>query len=308
MSLSEVSLILGADGFVGRNLTKWMDVRGYPYVTVGRSAGDLSLPGVAEAAFRAAPSCARVFHLVTRQRTGAVQLGMQGELMAINARLHLNVLDAWRLHQPQAKLIAPGSSCTYPEWDEPTPETLFGASGAHPSVMGYACAKAVLATGLQAYGQQYGLKWLNAIFATLYGPHDHTAPDRSHFMGALISRALAEKAQGAQSFTVWGSPDVVREVLYVDDQIEALVAADQFFENRVLNIAANLPVTIGEAAHTVVRTLGWEVPLEHPQGSFAGARFKMLDSSVFLGETGWKPRITLGEGIRLTAANLGSRT
>ena len=281
-------------------------MRGYPYVAVGWSAGDLSHPGVAEAAFKAASPCARVFHLVTRQRTGAVQLGMQGELLAINARLHLNILDAWRLHQPQAKLIAAGSSCTYPERDDPTSEILFGASGAHPSVMGYACAKTVLATGLQAYGQQYGLKWLNAIFATLYGPHDHTAPDRSHFMGALISRAIAEKAQGALSFTVWGSPDVVREVLYVDDQIEALIAVSAAFENRVLNVAANLPVTIGEAADTVLKALDWMVPLEHPQGSFAGARFKMLDSSAFLGETGWRPRIALEQGIRLTA-NLGYR-
>ncbi len=300
MSLAEPSLILGADGFVGRNLVHWMQARGYPCVAVGRAAGDLSLPGVAEAAFKAAPPCARVFHLVTRQRTGAVQLGMQGELLAVNARLHLNVLEAWRLHQPQAKLIAPGSSCTYPESDSATPETLFGASGAHPSVVGYACAKTLLATGLQVYGQQYGLKWLNAVFATLYGPHDHTAPDRSHFMGALITRALTEKAQGAQRFTVWGSPDVVRELLYVDDQIEALIAADAAFENRVLNVAANLPVTIGEAAHAVLDALQWDVPLDHPPGSFAGARFKMLDSSIFLERTGWRPRVSLADGIGAT--------
>ena len=305
MSLSETSLILGADGFVGRNLVRWMDARGYPYVAVGRSAGDLSHPGVAEAALKASPPCARLFHLVTRQRTGAVQLGLQGELLAINARVHLNVLEAWRLHQPQAKLIAPGSSCTYPEMDAPTPETLFGGSGAHPSVVGYACAKTVLATGLQVYGQQYGLSWLNAIFATLYGPHDHTAPDRSHFMGALITRALAEKAQAARSFTVWGSPDVVRELLYVDDQIEALMAADLAFENRVLNVAANLPVTIGQAARAILDALSWDVPLHHPQGSFAGARFKMLDSSIFLEATGWRPRVPLEEGIRATADDAG---
>ena len=298
MSLSQTSLILGADGFVGRNLARWMDVRGYPYVAIGRDAGDLADPGVADSAFR--PPCARVFHLVTRQRTGAVQLGMQGELLAINARLHLNVLDAWRLYQPQAKLIAPGSSCTYPESDSATPETLFGAPGAHPSVMGYACAKTVLATGLRVYGQQYGLRWLHAVFATLYGPHDHTAPDRSHFMGALITRAMAEKAQGASAFTVWGSPDVVREVLYVDDQIEALVAADAQFENRVLNVAANLPITVGDAARATLKALQWEAPLHHPQGSFAGAPFKMLDSALFLDRTGWRPRIALEEGIRLT--------
>ncbi len=298
----DLSLIVGADGFLGRNLALYFDARGHRHHAIGRAAGDLAEPGVAARAFAQAPKAARIFHVVTRQRTGPSQYQLQGELLRINAAIHLNVLDAWRTHQPQAKLISMGSSCTYPESDAPLPETRFGEGGAHPSVYGYAAAKMVLATGSRAYGEQYGLKWLHLVLATMFGPHDHLAPDRSHFMGAMIDRAAREKAEGAHAFTVWGNHDTVRELLYVDDQIDAILAADAAFENRVLNCGANLPVTIREAAHAIQEALDWRTPLVSPEGSFQGADYKMLDSSVFLNATGWRPRVSLVDGVTRTLA------
>lgn len=296
------SLIIGADGFLGRNLALYMDARGWRHADIGRAAGDLSdWPTVARL-FEAAPKVERIFHAVTRQRTGQVQYGIQGELLAINARVHLNVLEAWRLYQPQAKLISTGSSCAYPELDEPIRESAYQAGPLHPSVRGYGLAKQVLAVGAQAYAEQYGLSHLHCILATMYGPHDHLAPDRSHFMGGMIDRAAREKAAGASSFTVWGAPDTVRELLYVEDQIEAILAADAAFANELLNCAADAPITIDEAARGILAALDWPAEIVYPPDSFRGASRKVLDSSRFLERTGWRPRIGLIEGIRSTLA------
>ena len=302
-SPAETYLIVGADGFIGRNLGAYFDARGQRWHGVHRRDGDLSDPGVADAAFAHAPKVTKIFHVVTRQRTGPVQYAIQGELLRTNTRIHLNVLEAWRQHQPQAKLISIGSSCTYPESDAPLPESRFGEGGAHPSVYGYALGKMAIATGSRAYGEQYGLKWLHCVLATLFGPHDNKAEDRSHFMGAMIDRAVREKREGAASFSVWGSHDTVRELLHVEDQIEAILAADAHFENRVLNVGANLPVTVGDAARAILDALDWDVPLSSPPGSFQGAGYKMLDSTEFLAATRWRPRHTLKDGIlRLVAA------
>jgi GDP-L-fucose synthase len=293
-------LVLGADGFVGRNLVRWLERQGYPFHPIGKAAGDLTDPTVADAAFKAAPACDLIVHAVTRQRTGPVQLEIQGELLSINARLHLNVLEAWRQHQPQAMLLSTGSSCTYPESETPITEDMFGQPPLHPSVRGYAQAKMILARGSEFYGEQYGLRWLHCILATLYGPYDHTAPDRSHFFGAMLNRAVREKAEGAERFTVWGSPDVVRELLYVEDQIEALMVARGAFENRILNCAANAPISIGEAAEAIRATLKWDARIEYPQGTFVSTPRKVLDSSVFLEGAGWSPRWSLPAGIEAT--------
>jgi GDP-L-fucose synthase len=299
-------IIVGSDGFLGRNLTQYFQRNGVACHEIGKAAGDLSLPGVADEAFARAPKADRIFHTVTRQRTGPSQYHLQGELMAINSLIHLHILKAWATHQPSAKLVSMGSSCTYPESDLPLPESQFGAGGAHPSVYGYAQGKLTIATGSRAFGEQYSLKWLHCVLATMYGPGDNKAEDRSHFMGAMIDRAVREKASHARSFSVWGNHETVRELLYVEDQIEAIIAADQAFENRILNVAANTEVTIRQAALGILEALDWKVPLTSPPGSFQGAGYKMLDSSLFLKATNWSQKIALREGVkRILCAEYG---
>jgi len=297
--MARAALVVGSDGFVGRNLTRRLnEIGAWTVHEIGRSAGDLSQPGVADAAFASSPAVDHIFHTVTRQRTGQIQFAIQGELLALNARIHLNILEAWRVRQPQAKLICLGSSCAYPDYDVALKESMFGVGKAHPSVTGYALAKQVLATGAQTYAAQYGLRYLYCILATLYGPGDHKSPDRSHFVGAMLERAAKEKLAGGKTFSVWGDPAAVREVFFVDDQIDAILAAELAFENELINCAAGNPVTVAEVAQTIVRALDWSAELVTTPGSFAGAAFKVLDSSRFLTTTGWRPLWPLEKGLR----------
>lgn len=302
----ETTLVLGSDGFLGRNVLRYFAERGWPVHAAGRAAGNLEDWPTVEALFRLAPKVDRILHLVTHQRTGQVQYRMAATLLNVNARIHLNVLEAWRRCQPQAKLISTGSSCIYPEVDYPIPESLFQAGPVHESVRGYALAKQLLAVGADTYAAEFGLAHLHCILATLYGPHDHTEPDRSHFMGGMIDRAVREMREGRSEFTVWGHPATVRDLLYVDDQIEAILAADRHFSNRLLNCTGNVPVSIGEAADAVMKALGWDARITYPPGTFRGAAYKSLDSTVFLEATGWRPKVSLAEGIRqVLVANYG---
>ncbi|MGE0223831.1 MAG: NAD-dependent epimerase/dehydratase family protein [Acetobacteraceae bacterium] len=301
------TIVLGADGFLGRHIVRIWRERGWPVHPVGRSAGDFTDTAVVDSVFRSAPRAGRILHAVTRQRTGAIQYEIQGELLRDNARIHLNVLEAWRRYQPQAKLVTLGSSCVYPESPAPLPETAFRSGPPHPSVRGYAQAKEVLITGSETYGSQYGLKWLHCILATVYGPGAHTEPHRSHFMAALIARAAATHRAGGTEFEVWGSLDTVRDLMFVDDQIEAVINADTAFENRILNVTANTPVTIGQCAGAVLRALDWNARIVQPPGSFQGAGYKSLDSAIFLNAVSWRPRIGLEDGVRLVLATQAAK-
>jgi GDP-L-fucose synthase len=293
------SLIIGADGFLGRNLIEYFRERGWRFIAIGRSDGDLSDWATVERLLRETEEVDRIFHLVTHQWTGPAQYDIQGRLLAVNSRIHLNILEAWRLHQPQAKLISTGSSCAYPESDAPLPESAFQSGPVHLSVRGYALAKQMLAVGSQVYAEQYGLHYLHCVLATMYGPYDHKEPDRSHFMGAMLDRAIREKAEGKQQFSVWGNANTVRELLFVTDQIEAILAANQAFDNTLLHCTASQPVTIGEAAQAVLDVLAWPVEPVYLEGTFQGARYKVLDSSRFLDATGWQPRFRLVDGLRI---------
>ena len=290
-------LILGADGFLGGHFVRILRERGADVHAVGRSAGDFSDWAMVERIFKAAPPASRIVHLITRQRTGLVQYSLQGEFMAINARIHLIVLEAWRLYQPQAKLVSTGSSCAYPDLDHPIAESAFQSGPMHPSVRGYGLAKQMLAVGSETYATQYGLRYLHLFLATVYGPDDHKAPDRTHFMTGMIDRAVNERAAGKTEFSVWGDPGTVRDLLYVDDQIEAILAADAAFENERLNCTANAPVTIGSCAEAIRDALGWTADIVYPPGTFKGAGYKTLDAARFLEATGWRPKVTLAQGV-----------
>ena len=293
------SLIIGADGFLGRNLVEYFQDRGWRFYAIGRRDGDLTNPSRVARLFRRFPEVDRIFHVVTHQRTGATQTEIQAQLIAVNSRIHINILEAWRLYQAQAKLITTGSSCAYPESDTTLAESAFQTGPVHPSVRGYALAKQLLGIGCEVYARQYDLSYLHCLLATMYGPYDHKEPGRSHFMGGMLDRAICEKAAGKKRFSVWGSPDTVRELLYVDDQIEAILAADQAFENTLLNCTASQPVTIAEAAQAVLDVLAWPAKPVYVQGSFQGAKYKLLDSSRFLSTTGWQPRVGLRDGLRM---------
>ena len=304
---SEMNLIIGGDGFVGQNLRRTFKARKMPFVAIMRADGDLRDRTTVMALFEKLPKATRIFHVVTFQRTGEIQYKIPATLYDTNLRIHTNVVEAWAQHQPQAKLISTGSSCTYPERDAPMDESLFGIGPLHESVRAYGLAKMALARGSEVYGTQYGLKWLHCVLATLYGPHDHLAPDRSHFFGGMVARAIQEQRDGKTEFSVWGAPGTVRECLYVEDQIEAILAADSAFENTILNCAANQPITIGETAEAILRVLQWDAKIVYPSGTFAGTSRKVLDSGKFLGKTSWSPRISLDEGIRLLADDLKKR-
>jgi GDP-L-fucose synthase len=297
-SKPEMTLILGADGFLGRHFCHYFAARGWPFYPVGRSAGDFSIRENVAKAFKSAPEASRILHLITHQRTGQIQYDIPGSLLFENTNIHLNVLECWRLYQPQAKLISTGSSCAFPESDKALPEEAFQRGQVHKSVRGYALAKQVLAVGSEAYSHEYGLKYLHLCLATIYGPNDYITSDRSHFMTGMINRAVKEKEEGKKAFTVWGAPNTVRDLLYVDDQMEAILAADNAFENCLLNCGSNEPVTIHQSAQAIIEALDWQAELYYPPDSFAGANYKTLDCNRFLTKTGWQPKMKMVEGVR----------
>ena len=295
-SPADSAIVLGSDGFIGRHLVRVLREQGRNVSAIGRAAGDFADWPTVERALAAAPKAGELYHLITRQRTGPIQYKIQGELLAINARIHLNVLEAWRRHQPQAKLISAGSSCVYPESDRPIPETAFRSGPLHPSVRGYGLAKELLIVGSETYASRYGLKYLHCVLATVYGPGDHKSEHRSHFMAGMIDRAVREHHAGGP-FTVWGAPDTVRDLLYVDDQIAAMLAANRAFANEIVNCGSNQPITIDQAARAIVAALDWRQPIVYPENTFQGAHRKSIDSSKFLAATAWEPRVDLATGM-----------
>jgi GDP-L-fucose synthase len=199
------------------------------------------------------------------------------------------------------RLLNFGSSCIYPKHcPQPMqPEHLL--TGALESTSEpYAIAKLAGLALCDSYTRQYGLQFMTAIPCTLYGPHDNFDPAEAHVLSALIRKFHDARRDGLEEVPLWGSGQVRREFLYVDDFAEAcevLVQADA--GPAPINVGSGQSQTIREVAALVADVVGFRGTLSWDASRPDGAPEKLLDSRP-IQRLGWRPRTPLRAGVEQT--------
>jgi len=136
----------------------------------------------------------------------------------------------------------------------------------------------------------------------LYGPGDNFDLQNSHVLPALIRRFHEAKVRGDESVTVWGTGTPRREFLHVDDLADAvLYLLHSYDAEPMVNIGWGQDVTIRELAELILSAIGYSGRLIFDSAKPDGTPRKLLDVSR-LTDLGWKPRISLMNGIEQTYA------
>jgi GDP-L-fucose synthase len=136
----------------------------------------------------------------------------------------------------------------------------------------------------------------------LYGPRDNFDLTASHVMPAFIRRFVEALESGAGKVTLWGSGSPLREFLHVDDLAQAVVLASEKYDSNLhLNVGSGEDLTIKDLAEKVARAAGYTGKIEWDSSKPDGTPRKVLDVSR-VKALGWKPTITLDEGIASTIA------
>ena len=87
----------------------------------------------------------------------------------------------------------------------------------------------------------------------IFGPHDNFDLESCHVVPALIKRHLS----GEDPFVVWGSPDVVRDFLYVKDVVDgALLILQEGVSMRPYNLGYGSTITIGDIVNSIFKITG----------------------------------------------------
>lgn len=219
-----------------------------------------------------------------------------------NLAMQGNVIDsAYRLGTQ--KLVFLGSSCIYPKLaPQPIKEDYLLTGPLEPTNEWYAIAKIAGVKMCQAYRRQYGFKAIALMPTNLYGPGDNFDPMKSHVLPALIRRFHEAKLAGKERVTVWGTGTPRREFLHVDDLADAVLYLLQAYdEESMVNIGWGEDVTIRELAELVMSAVGYRGLLDFDSSKPDGTPRKLLDTSRLTG-LGWRPRVSLKEGIVSTYA------
>ena len=145
------------------------------------------------------------------------------DFLSENLQIQVNLLDA-AVAARVPRLLFLGSSCIYPKYSpQPIKESALLTGPLEPTNDAYAIAKIAGIVQVQAVRRQYGLAWISAMPANLYGPGDNFSPTGSHLLPALIRRYEEARASGALEVTNWGTGTPRRELLHVDDVAGARV-------------------------------------------------------------------------------------
>ena len=288
-------LVTGASGFLGSHLCRELGKSGHAVTAVSSRDANLREQGALDR--YNATSFDRVYHLAAWTQAGDFCLTHAGEQWVINQQINTTVLDWWQRCQPQAKMIAIGSSCCY-EPGLPHVEENFLRGEPIESLFTYAMTKRMLYTGLRALNKQFGLKYLFVIPSTLYGPDYHLDGRQMHFIFDLMRKIVEGKYLG-NPVVLWGDGSQKRELIHVSDFVREMNLLADSHDNEIVNIGEGTEHSIREFAQALCNLIGFDAGAIHYDTSkYVGAKSKVLDIKKLQTLLPNSPRISLGEGLK----------
>jgi GDP-L-fucose synthase len=292
--------VAGHRGLAGSAIVRVLERSGYRNLILRRRQElDLRNQGAVEDFFRAERP--QYVFLAAAQVGGILANSTRpADFIRDNLQVQTNVIDAaWR--HGAHKLLFLGSSCIYPKFAaQPIREEELLSGPLEPTNDAYAIAKIAGIRMARAYREQYAFPAISLMPTNLYGPGDNFDPQTSHVMPALIRRFHEAQAQNAPEVTVWGTGIPRREFLHVDDLAEAaLLLMNRYDGPEIINVGAAEDISIRDLAALVQRVVGYRGEVLFDPSKPDGTPRKLLDSSR-VRAFGWRPRISLEEGIRKT--------
>lgn len=290
-------LITGASGMIGSALFRLLKKRGFSALLAPTHAELELRDQSAVAAYMAKHKPEYIFHLAARVGGIHANNTYPGQFIYDNTQMQANVMDAAR-QNGAAKLLFPGSACTYPKMaPQPVNESEFLNGFIEPTNIAYAAAKINGIVMAQSYGREYGMKVVVPMPTNTYGVGDNFDPAASHVIPALMKRFHEAKKDGLEEVVLWGSGTPLREFIYVDDVAEAFIfLMEQHDDSAIINVGTMQEVTIADLAKQVAEAVGYSGKIGLDTSKPDGAPRKILDSTKLL-SLGWKPKVDLKEGL-----------
>lgn len=214
----------------------------------------------------------------------------------INCRAQLNLLEACRHNNPDARIIYAGTRQVYGK-----PQFL-PVSEDHPLKPADANGVSNLAAELyyELYHRVYGMKTVSLRLTNTYGPRMDLDSGQKGFMGVFIRRALR-----GERIMIFGDGTQRRDFNYSSDVVDALLLAAEGGDNvwgQFFNLGFPETHSLLEVVQLLQEATGVDYDLmEFPSdrkaidiGDYAG------DFRRFASETGWAPQISLKTGLQKT--------
>lgn len=300
MKLSSKIYVAGHNGLVGSAIVRCLKNNGYTNI-ITRSHRELNLTNQKDTEdFFISEKPEFVF--LAAAKVGGILANMNGhaEFLTENLKIQTNIIDcAYRYNVK--KLLFLGSSCIYPkEAVQPIPESALLTGPFEPTNEGYAIAKVAGLKMCEYYNRQYGADFISVMPCNLYGYNDNFNPVNSHLLPALIRKFYEAVNSNADTVTVLGTGKVLREFLFSDNLASACeFVMNNYSKPEFLNVGYGEDFTVTQIAEMIKEVSGFKGKIIYDTSKPDGMYRKIMNSDK-IRSLGWKPTVTLQEGIKLT--------
>ena len=232
-----------------------------------------------------------VYHLAARVRVPE-SIHYPNDYNAVNVGGTVAVMEAMRDTGVRRVVFASSGALYGEQAHQPVHERL----APNPNSP-YGVSKIAAEHYVSTLGTLYGFETVSLRIFNAYGPGQDLPPSYPPVIPQLL-----RQTQTGGSVVIFGDGTQSRDFVFVDDVVDALVAASTATDvNRaVINIGSGQEVSINELADCVARTTGRRLSALHNQTQSGGVSRLVADVSLARQLLGWTPRTELEAGLGLT--------
>lgn len=295
-------IVLGGGGFIGTNLCRRLADSGHRVRAFGRQCpfpeahdgvewfqGDFSDASALAAAIETFDV---VYHLIHGATPLSANMDMAGDVRR-NLLASLGVLEICRKLGVSRLVFASSGGTIYgcPQ-QIPTPET-----APTDPITAYGISKLAIEKYLELYRHLYQVEYRVLRITNPFGPFQ-TAIKNQGVIASMISHALRD-----EEIEIWGDGSVVRDFIFIDDVVDALVAtAQDRGDARIYNIGSGKGHSLREVIASLEATLGKALNIQWKPARRLDVPISVLAIDRARDVLGWTPKTTFDDGLNKTIA------
>jgi GDP-L-fucose synthase len=294
-------LVAGATGLAGSAISAAFEKQGREVIPLSRNVVDL-MDLEATRIFLAKTKPSLVVDAAAKVGGIGANNSYPVEFLADNTRIQSNLMQA--SHEADVEnFVFLGSSCIYPrDCKQPIKEEYLLTGPLEATNSAYAIAKISGIELIKSYRKEYGRKWISLMPTNLYGPGDNFNLQTSHVLPALIKRFVEAEEAKLPEVSLWGTGSPLREFMHVNDLAQAVLLTAETYDSPLhLNVGTGVDTSIRDLSSLIAEEVGFDGEINWDSSKPDGTHRKTLDITR-IKALGWKPTITLEEGIASTIA------
>lgn len=294
-----VLLILGANGFIGRNMVEYFTDSGlYEVRGAARQDADLRDPVQVERVIRGAD----IIIQAAAVTSGAKDIVERPYLHVTDNAVMNSVLFRAAFEARVKHVIFFSCTVMYPSSPTAVKESE-DKQPLNPKYFGVASTKLYCEKLCEFFAGLGPTKFTAIRHSNAYGPHDKFDLERSHVFGATV-RKVMDAEDGSGRIMVWGDGNESRDLLYVGDltRFADLAIRMQSGNFGLYNCGSGQSVTVRELVWKIIQASGKDLALNYDFTKPTVPSHVLLDCSKAKKELGWKMEVSLDEGIKRTLA------